>query len=91
MALSATCYVVPDITGGVCKSANRHQLYIDHPFEIIIIALILTSVGVTYYLECIMSGLDYLPLATNSPDSMTWPSMILFYWRVYGEDKSLTM
>ena len=33
--------------------------------------LILTSFVVTYHIECAMEGLKYLPLATNSPESMT--------------------
>ena len=37
MAFSATCDIVPGITGGVCKAAKRRLVYIDNPCEIIII------------------------------------------------------
>ena len=37
MTLSATCDIVPYITGGVCKVAKIHQVYIYIPCEILII------------------------------------------------------
>ena len=36
MTFSATCDIVPGITGGVCKAAKRRLVYIDNPCEIII-------------------------------------------------------
>ena len=37
MTFSATCDIVPGITGGVCKAAKIHIVYIDNPCEIIMI------------------------------------------------------
>ena len=56
-----------------------------------IIDLILTSTVVKYHIELYMAGLKYLPLATNSPDSMISPPMVLFSWRVYGENENSTI
>ena len=39
MKLSATCDIVPGITGGAYKAAKRHLIYIDNPCEIIIIII----------------------------------------------------
>ena len=40
---SDTCEIVPVITGGVCKAAKRHIIYIDNQCEIIIIIINHTS------------------------------------------------
>ena len=37
MNISTTCDIVPVITGGMCKAAKRHLVYIDNTREIIII------------------------------------------------------
>ena len=39
MTFSATCDIVPGITGGVCKSDKRHLVYIYNPCEIIVIII----------------------------------------------------
>ena len=35
--------------------------------------------GVTYHIVCYMEGMEYLSLDTNSTESITLPSMVLFY------------
>ena len=49
-----------------------------------IIVLIFPYIGLKYHIECVMEVMKYLPLANNSPGSNTFPSMVLTYWRVYG-------
>ena len=46
-----------------------------------ITVLIFPSLGLIYHLECALEGLKYLPLATNLPDSMTFPPVVLFIER----------
>ena len=44
-----------------------------------IIVSILKYFGLMYHLEYDMIGLNYLILAKNSPDSMDFPYIVLFY------------
>ena len=50
------------------------------------IVLIFPYIGGTHHLEFATTGLNYSQLDTNSPESITLLSMVLFYLRVYGED-----
>ena len=65
------------------------SLLIIVPSDIII--SIFPYLVLTYLIECDIKVLKYLPLDTNWPDSMTCPSIVLFSWRVYGEDENSTM
>ena len=56
-----------------------------------IIVLILTYIGVTYHIECDMAVMKYLALANNLTYPMTCPSMVLFYWKVYGKEENSAM
>ena len=42
------------------------------------IVLVFSSIGVKLHLEYAMAILKYLPLATNPPDWIIFPSMVLF-------------
>ena len=52
---------------------------------------ILPYIGITWHFKLAITGLKYLLFATNSPEPITCPWMVIFYLRLYGEDVNSTI